>query len=66
MLTPSQSSTPLTDPGMPYRNYLITTGILMLMLAAGYWGFDGSLRPVAQKDPLIIRQDADYFLVDAQ
>lgn len=51
---------------MPYRNYLITTGLLILMLAVGYWAYDGSLSPVAQQKSLIIRQDADYFLVDAQ
>ena len=50
---------------MPYRNYLITSAILLIMLALGYWGYDGSITNVGPKRTNIIRKDADYFLVDA-
>ena len=50
---------------MAYRNHLIISAILMLMLVAGYWAYDGSIVAVSTSRSEIIRQDADYFLVDA-
>ena len=50
---------------MTYRNHLIISAILMLMLVAGYWAYDGSIVAVSASRSEIIRQDADYFLVDA-
>ena len=50
---------------MPYRNYLITSVVLLIMLAIGYWGYDGSIASVGPKRTSVIRKDADYFLVNA-
>lgn len=50
---------------MAYRNHLIISAILMLMLITGYWAYDGSIVSVSTSRAEIIRQDADYFLVDA-
>ncbi len=50
---------------MPYRNYLITSAILLIMLAIGYWGYDDSITTVSLKKTNVIREDADYFLVNA-
>ncbi|OED41086.1 LPS export ABC transporter periplasmic protein LptC [Endozoicomonas sp. (ex Bugula neritina AB1)] len=50
---------------MPYRNYLITSAVLLIMLAIGYWGYDGSITTVGPNRTNIIRKDADYFLVSA-
>ncbi|MBO9484428.1 MULTISPECIES: LPS export ABC transporter periplasmic protein LptC [Gammaproteobacteria] len=49
---------------MTYRNHLIIAAIL-LVLAAGYWTYDGAIVTVSASPSEIIRQDADYFLVDA-
>ncbi len=50
---------------MTYRNHLIISAILMLMLVTGYWAYDGSIVPASTSHSQMIRQDADYFLVDA-
>lgn len=50
---------------MTYHNHLIISAILMLMLAAGYWAYDGSIVTVSPGPSKLIHQDADYFLVDA-
>lgn len=50
---------------MPYRNYLITSALLLIMLGIGYWAYDGSITTVGPKRTSIIRKDADYFLVNA-
>ncbi|WP_257293544.1 LPS export ABC transporter periplasmic protein LptC [Endozoicomonas sp. YOMI1] len=49
---------------MTYRNHLIISAIL-LVLAAGYWAYDGAIVTVSSSPSEIIHQDADYFLVDA-
>ncbi|USE38228.1 LPS export ABC transporter periplasmic protein LptC [Endozoicomonas sp. SCSIO W0465] len=51
---------------MTYRNHLIISAILTLMLVVGYWAYDGSIVTVSASRSEIIRQDADYFLVDAR
>ena len=50
---------------MAYRNHLMISVILILMLAVGYWAYDGSMVTVGPGSSPDIRQDADYFLVDA-
>ena len=51
---------------MPYRNYLITTALMLTLVALGYWAYTGSITPGAPRRTVDIRQDADYFLVDAE
>ena len=50
---------------MPYRNYLITTVIMLIMLGLGYWGYDSSISPGQPQREVTIREGADYFLVGA-
>lgn len=50
---------------MTYRNHLIISAVLLLMLVTGYWAYDGSIVPASTSHSQMIRQDADYFLVDA-
>ncbi|WP_257265453.1 LPS export ABC transporter periplasmic protein LptC [Endozoicomonas sp. ONNA2] len=50
---------------MTYRNHLIISATLVLMLAVGYWAYDGTTVTTRARSSPIIRQDADYFLVDA-
>ena len=50
---------------MPYRNYLVIFTILLIMLGVGYWGYHDPHTAAVQKEASVIRQDADYFLVNA-
>lgn len=50
---------------MPYRNYLIVTAIMLILVGLGYWGYDGSITPGQPKREVTIRKGADYFLVGA-
>lgn len=51
---------------MQYRNYLITTALMFTLLAIGYWSFTGSITPGVPHRQVVIREDADYFLVNAK
>ena len=50
---------------MPYRNYLIITAIMLILVGLGYWGYDSSITPGQPKREVAIREGADYFLVGA-
>lgn len=50
---------------MTYRNHLIISAILMLMLVAGYRSYNGSIVTISNDRSEIISQDADYFLINA-
>ena len=50
---------------MPYRNYLIISAIMLILVGLGYWGYDSSITPGQPKREVAIREGADYFLVEA-
>ena len=50
---------------MNYRNHLLILTISLATIAIGYWSYSGSIVPVITNRSEIIRQDADYFLIDA-
>ena len=51
---------------MPYRNYLLITCVMLAMIGIGYWSYDSSLHVVGQKKPPVVRENADYYLIDAE
>ena len=50
---------------MSYRNYLIITAIMLILVGLGYWGYYSSITPGQPSREVAIREGADYFLVGA-
>lgn len=50
---------------MPYRNYLVITAIMLILVGLGYWGYDSSVTPGQPGRKVAIREGADYFLTGA-